>query len=145
MTLTAEQEAAVRVYATAAAWAYHKDTLPEEGQVDLAASFLVHGDLRLVAADVLDAAALHASKQAAEGGGGVKRVKIEGEVEVERFAKPHTSSVDASAWSDRAVQLRQQVSRAGRSGPVPSPLAGIRTGGNTEPVFRVTQPLREAP
>lgn len=137
--LTDAQLRTLQVFVTAAAWAYHEERLSDTERVDPAPALAVLGDLRLVAADILDAAALHASKQATGGSGGLKRVKIEGEIEVEQFAPVHTASVDASTWAALAERLRAQVSRAGRSGPVPSPLAGMRTGSSGGPTFGVTR------
>ncbi|WP_019585225.1 hypothetical protein [Deinococcus apachensis] len=137
--LTDEQLQTLRVFVTAAAWTYHEEELSDTERVNSAVTFAVYQDLRLVAADILDAAALHASKQAAGGSGGVKRLKIEGELEVEKFAQTSTSTVDASTWAALAERLRGQVSWAGRSGLVPSPLAGLRTGSSGGPTFTVTR------
>ncbi|MVN86903.1 hypothetical protein GO986_09010 [Deinococcus sp. HMF7620] len=143
--LTTQQLAAVRTYATAAALNYHNATVPVDDQVDLPASFELHGSLKLVAADVLEAACLQASKAATGSSGGVKRVKVEGEVEIERFAATPVDSVTAQTWCDRAARLRKEVSAASGGGirVIPSPVAGMRVGGNPEPVFRVTRPCRE--
>ena len=146
ITLTPEQLTAVRTYATAAALNYHDAQVPEDDRVDLYAAWIVHQDLRLVAADVLEAACLRASQQAAgTSAGEVKRVKVEGEVETEFFASTPVDSVTASSWCARAERLRKQASSltGGGSRIVPSPLAGMVAGGNTEPVFRITRPCGE--
>ncbi|GGR68193.1 hypothetical protein GCM10008959_32860 [Deinococcus seoulensis] len=144
-TLTPEQLASVRTYATAAALNYHDTQVPEGDRVDLHAAWLVHQDLRLVAADVLEAACLRASQAAAGvSAGNVKRVKVDGEVETEFFAATPVDDVTASSWCARAERLRKQASSgAGGSRIVPSPLAGMVVGGRLEPVFRVTRPCLE--
>lgn len=142
--LTEEQLALVKAYATAAALNYHDSQVPQADRVDLPLSFLVHGDLKLVAADVLEAACFQASKGAATGSGGIKRVKIEGEVEVEKFAATSVDSVTATSWCDRAARLRKEATALPRGPrPVPSPLAAGRMGSNPNPVFGITRPPGE--
>ncbi|MFC4636988.1 hypothetical protein [Deinococcus hohokamensis] len=143
--LTEAQMAKVKTYATAAAFNYHNSEVPADDRVDLPTSFLVHGDLKLVAADVLDAACLQASKGAATGSGGVKRVKIEGELEVEKFARTSVDSVTATAWRDQATRLRAEVKAASAGGGrmVASPVATMHSGNLGGPVFRISSRERE--
>lgn len=140
--LTDAQLAQLRVLATAAALTYHNSTVPEGERVNVAESYAVHGDLRLVAADVLEAACLHASKAASGSSGGVKRIKIDGELEVEKFAATSADSVTAETWCARAARLRAEVKASGAGGGrlVASPLAGMRSGSRPVPVFRITPP-----
>lgn len=136
--LTDEQLAQLRVHATAAALTYHDQVLPEGERVDLAASFAVHGDLRLVAADVLEAACLHVQgRPGPEQTGAVKKIKL-GALEIERAA-PTTAASDqnnATAWCERAARLRKQAES--RAGLIRSPVATMHSS-NSEPVFCVTQ------
>jgi hypothetical protein len=133
--LSSAQLAQVKVFTTAAAWTAH-EALPE--RVDLNVAYAVHGDLRLVATEVLDAVSAAAVAAAAERSGGVKRIKVEGEFELERFAATDGQAAGATAWSARAARLRAEAARAGRGGPVRSPLAGMRTGSSPQPVFQIT-------
>lgn len=140
--LTPEQLAELRVYATAAALKYHDQVVPEAERVDLAASFAVHGDLRLVAADVLEAACLHAKGVAgAATAERVKRFRVEGEYEEEYFAGGSVEGANAESWCARASSLKDQVT-AGRQpgGLIRSPVAGMLSGGSRTPVFQVTRP-----
>lgn len=139
--LTEEQLAALRVHATAAALAYHDRDVPEGERVDLAASFAVHGDLRLVAADVLEAACLHLQGVDAAGATErVKRFRVEGQYEEEYFAGASTEGVSAAAWCARAERLRAEVKAEKRTGGlIRSPLAGMLSGGSGAPVFRITR------
>ena len=134
--LTDAQLAQLRVLATAAALTYHDTTVPEGERVDVAESYAVHGDLRLVAADVLEAACLHAQAQAADGPAQIKRLKDGGE-ELEFFATVSADQVQSGAWCERSARLRKEAGR--RSGLVRAPLAGMRSGSQAEPVFTVTR------
>lgn len=138
--LTDAELAQVKVYAGAAALRYHNSTLPEESRVDLSVSFAVHGDLRLVAADVLEAVCLHASGQPT-GSAAAKRIKV-GKIEIEKAASTARSElqVNAEAWCARAVRLRQDAGR--RTGLIRSPLATMRAGGNPVPTFSIGPPAR---
>lgn len=132
------EQAQLEVLVKPAAWAYH-EALSDEQQVNIPRAFQVHADLRLVAADILETACLLASKQAASGSGGVKRIKIDGELEVEKFAATSSASVDASTWCDQAARLRAEVSQGKRGGLIRAPLAGIRTGSSGGPAFTITR------
>ena len=137
--LTDAQQAQLRVLATAAALTYHNTTVPEGERVDVAESYAVHGDLRLVAADVLEAACLHAQGHpTAAAQAATRKIKI-GPIELERAASTTVSAeqVNAGAWCERASRLRKEAGR--RSGLVRSPLAGMRSGSSPEPVFTVTR------
>ncbi|MDV6376242.1 hypothetical protein [Deinococcus arenicola] len=136
--LTELEQARLEVLVKPAAWTYHL-ALATEQQVNIPRAYAVHADLRLVAADILETACLLASKQAAGSSGGVKRIKIDGELEVEKFAATDASSVDASTWCDQAGRLRQEVAQGNRGGLVRSPLAGIRVGSSGEPTFTITR------
>lgn len=105
----------LRVLVTPAAWAAHQ-ALPEAEQISLPDALEIHGDLRLVAADVLETVCLKAREQNVASTGGLKRLKIEGELEVEYAAGGGAS---ADAWCERAAALHAQV-QTSRSG-VPSP------------------------
>lgn len=136
--LTETEQARLEVLVKPSAWAYH-EALSDEQQVDIPRAFQVHSDMRLVAADILETACLLASKQVAGSSGGVKRIKIEGELEVERFAVTDVASVDASAWCDQAARLRAEVSQGKRGGLIRAPLAGMRTGSSGGPAFTITR------
>lgn len=145
--LTPEQLSAVRTYATAAALNYHNTQVPADDRVDLYAAWVVHQDLRLVAADVLEAASLTAAQNAAvSSSGAVKRVEVDfGETKTEFFADTAVDDVTATSWLARAERLRKAAAAVAGGGSriVPSPLAGIVAGGSLEPVFQVTRPCRE--
>lgn len=140
-TLTAAQLAELKVHATAAALAYHDTTVPAADRVDLASSYLVHEDLRLVAADVLEAACLHAQAHpvVAEASA-IKKIKV-GPIELEKAVARTVppEQVNAGAWCERAARLRREAGR--RTGPLPSPLASMRAGGSNAPVFTITRPI----
>lgn len=136
--LTDLEQAQLEVWVKPAAWAYH-GLLPAEQQVNIPRAFQVYADLRLVAADVLETACLEASKQAAGSSGGVKRIKIDGELEVEKFAATSSASVNADAWCDQAARLRAEVSQSNRGGLIRSPVAGIRTGSSGGLAFTITR------
>lgn len=126
-----------------AAFTYHEAVVPQEEQIDLAVAFLVHGDLRLVAADVLQVACQHASAQQADLGPSVKRFRIEGDYEEEYFPGLSGGAVQAEAWCARAEALRSEVTLAGRSGLLRSPVAGMVSGANPVPVFTVARRSQE--
>ncbi|WP_034383002.1 hypothetical protein [Deinococcus sp. YIM 77859] len=101
--------AQVAVLVTPGAWAYH-EALPEEQQVDLEAAAAVLGsDPRLVAAYLLDVVAAHARSQAASAPAALKRMRVEGEIEIERFAPGSSLAADADAWAALAGGLRAGV------------------------------------
>lgn len=108
MALTDAEQKRLRVLVTPAAWAAH-EALPEVERVSLEDAFEVHGDLSLVAADVLEAACLKARAGAAGVKGGVKRLRVEGEMEVEYTAGGGADGACADAWCARAAALRAQV------------------------------------
>ncbi|GAA5503013.1 hypothetical protein Dxin01_02762 [Deinococcus xinjiangensis] len=132
--LTDSQLAQLKVLATAAALTYHDTTVPEGERVDVAASYAVHGDLRLVAADVLEVACLHAKREVADHPAPVKRMKDGGE-EIEFFASASKVEVSAGGWCDRASRLRKEAES--KAGLIRSPVAGMRSGANPAPVFTV--------
>lgn len=137
--LTDSERASLKVLVTAAALAYHDTTVPEGERVDVIASYAVHGDLRLVAADVLETACLYAQghpetvQQAA-----LKKIKI-GPIELERAASSTVAAdqVNASAWCERAARLRKEAGSL--TGLIRSPLAGMVSGSSPDPVFCVTR------
>ncbi|MCD0160236.1 hypothetical protein IHN63_02840 [Deinococcus sp. 6YEL10] len=92
------------------AWAYHQG-LPA-GQVNVPRALRVRGSVRLVAADVLTAAAAAAQDQAAlTAAGTVKRFRVDGEYEEEYFPGTSPLSAAAARWLTRAAELREaQVS-----------------------------------
>jgi hypothetical protein len=61
--LTPQQLLTLRTYVTPVPWSRHQE-LPGNVQIDPKAAYSVYGDLRLVAADVLDAAAADARAEA---------------------------------------------------------------------------------
>lgn len=138
--LTPEQLAELRVYATAAALKYHDQVVPEAERVDLAASFAVHSDLRLVAADVLRVACLHASSESTLDTAATKRIKV-GPIEIEKAVKAGipANQLNADAWCSRARELTGLVITGKRAGLIRSPLGGMASGNNPEPVFSVTR------
>lgn len=79
-----------------------------------------YGDLRLVAAYVLEqacaSARLQATQAAVQAGPQVKRLKIDGEIEQEFFAPVTPATVQqADAWCQQAAALRAEVARATRT------------------------------
>ncbi len=139
-TLTATQLAELKAHATAAALAYHDTTVPSADRVDLVSSYAVQRDMRLVAADVLEAACLHAQAHPPPvAASAIKKIKV-GPIELEKaVAKTvRPEQVNADAWCARAARLRREAGR--RTGVLPSPLAGMRSGGSTAPVFTITRP-----
>lgn len=109
MPLTSEQLRRVQFLVQPAAWAFH-ETLPDEQAADLEVALAETGDLRLVAAYVLDVVAQAAGRAgAAASAGQVKRFRVEGEYEEEYFAGTSVEAGDAQAWATRAAQLRADV------------------------------------
>lgn len=96
-----------------AAWLrLEPDTAQQGVKLDMAAA--EYGDLRLVAAYVLDRVAAKATQDAAEaaaeGGEQVKRYRAEGDYEEEYFAPaPSVDTVAAGLWGARATGLRDTV------------------------------------
>lgn len=102
----------VQFLVTPAPWAYYEDR--EDLEVDLDEALHQLGDLRLVAAYVLDLAAGAARKDAAQASAGqVKRMK-DGDGEMEYFPATHASEVDAVGWAALAEGLRSEVRAEGR-------------------------------
>lgn len=140
--LTDAQLRQLKVLVGPDAWAYHQ-TLTE--QVDPAAALEVHGNLKLVAADILELACTKASGSSVdEQAGQLKRMKIDGEVEEEYFQASTSAAVNANAWCAKAARYRKEAALPGGVRVVPSPLAGMRTGGSGDPVFCITKPTRES-
>ena len=105
MTAPALDMEALEVLVGAAAWTAHQRLSPEQ-QVKVDTAWRVYGDVRLVAADVLEAACQDAKRTAASGPRTVKRMK-DGAEELEFFAGTSASAEDASAWCQRAADLRE--------------------------------------
>ena len=105
MPLTSEQLRRVQFLVQPAAWAFH-ETLPDGQAADLDVALAETGDLRLVAAYVLDVAAQAAGRVgAAASAGQVKRFRVEEEY----FAGTSVEAGDAQAWAAQAAQLRADV------------------------------------
>lgn len=95
------------------AWAYYAD-LEELDVGGLLTDY--GGDVRLVAADVLEYAAESRATRAATGAQALKAFKVPGEYEEEYFAPPVTADgLNVQAWREKAVALRNEVRRAARS------------------------------
>ena len=137
--LSTEQLAQLKVLMTyPAALKYHDTVVPEDERVDLAVAFAVHGDLRLVAADVLRVACLSASGEPDLTTAATKKIKV-GPIEIEKAVKAgiQISQLNADAWCRRASELMAACALAGRSGLLRSPVAGMASGSNPQPVFVV--------
>lgn len=104
----------LRVLVTPAAWAAH-EALDAAEKVDLELAFEVYGDVRLVAADILETVCLKA-RGAALTAPGKKRLKV-GKIEIEKAATGSASSADADAWCALAARLRDQAAGSGVPGP----------------------------
>lgn len=139
--LTAEQLRHLQVLVGPDAWTYH-GTLAE--QVDPAAALEVHGTLKLVAADVLDLACTNASGRSVdEQAGQLRRMRIDGEVEEEYFQASTSAAVNANAWCTKAARYRKEAAAPPGARLVASPVAGMRAGPTGDPVFGITNPVRE--
>lgn len=114
MPLSADDLKRLRVLVTPAAWAAH-EVLDAAGKVDLELAFEVYGDVRLVAADVLEAVCLKA-RGAALTAPGKKRLKV-GKIEIEKAATGSASTANADAWCALAARLRDQATGSGVPGP----------------------------
>lgn len=114
MALSDADHKRLQVLVTPAAWAAHQ-ALDASVRVDLDGALEVYGDVRLVAADVLEAACLAARRTAATTPG-KKRIKV-GQIEVEKAAAGTTSAVDADAWCAIAARLRTLATGSGVPGP----------------------------
>lgn len=140
-TLTPAQLAKIKAITTPAAFAYNEYELPDEAMVDPAQSYLVHQDVRMVAVDILEAAAAYAEGAGAESSSAeLKRVRIDGELEIERFQATSSAQINAAAWWARARRLRDEIAGGGVPGLLKSPVARMTAGGGTEPVFTITRP-----
>ncbi|GAA5514775.1 hypothetical protein Dcar01_03536 [Deinococcus carri] len=115
MALTDAELKRLRVLVTPPAWAAH-NALPEAEKVNVEDAFEVYGDLRLVAADVLEAACLKASSTAATAPG-KRRIKV-GPIELERSAAGTVDGIQATTWCALATRLREEASGSGFPGPV---------------------------
>ena len=114
MPLSADQLKRLRVLVTPAAWAAH-EVLSAVDRVDAEMAFEVHGDVRLVAADILETVCLKA-RGAALTAPGKKRLKV-GKIEIEKAATGNASSANADAWCALAARLRDQAAGSGVPGP----------------------------
>lgn len=114
MALDAAQLKTLRTYVTPAAWAAHQ-ALPADEQVSVDDAFDVHGDLRLVAADVLETVSLKAAEKAVVAPG-KKKIKVD-VIEVEKAAVGTVSGPQAEAWYKLAERLRSQAGGSGVPGP----------------------------
>ena len=115
MALSADDLKRLRVLVTPAAWAAH-EALDSAEQVDAELAFEVHGDVWLVAADILETVCLKA-RGVALTAPGKKRFKIEG-IEIEKAATGTVSAANADAWCTLAGRLRDQAAGSGVPGPV---------------------------
>lgn len=122
--MDATSRADVAFYAQPAAWTYHEETLDDELKVNLDLAFARLGDLRLVAAYLLDVVCGDARRRAAELAAQIKRVKV-GSIELEKTTSAVNGlTAQADAWCAQATSLRAQVSGEARrrrsgSGSVP--------------------------
>ncbi|GHG21492.1 hypothetical protein GCM10017784_11240 [Deinococcus indicus] len=114
MPLSADDLKRLRVLVTPAAWAAH-EALDAAEKVDLELAFEVYGDVRLVAADVLEAVCLHA-RMAAANTPGKKRLKL-GSIEIEKAATASGDTARAEAWCALATRLRDDATGSGVPGP----------------------------
>lgn len=114
MPLTAAQLDRVKFLAQNDAWTAWESLLPDgERTANLDQALAVHGDLRLVAAYVLDRVAAQARERAAqavEDGAAVSAVKV-GRIEAKLNgeAAGEADRNRAAAWSERARALRVGV------------------------------------
>jgi hypothetical protein len=104
----------LKVLVSPAAWAAHQ-ALSSAEQVSLEEAFEVHGDLRLVAADVLETVCLKAREKAVVAPG-KKRIKVD-VIEIEKAAVGTVSTPQADAWCALATRLRSQAGGSGVPGP----------------------------
>ena len=113
--MDAQQLARLRFLVRPDAWAAWEALVPEAARAEtLALALAEYGDLRLVAAYVLDSVADKAIEDAgaaAEAAGQVvKRFKAGAEYEEEYFAPGASGlTVTAQGWAARAAQLREAV------------------------------------
>lgn len=97
--------------------AYQLDAAQRMALVE--AALTEYRDPRAAAAYVLETVAADLAAKAAGSDGAIKRIKIEGEIEIERAATgPSAGSVQAATLAARAAALRREVRRAARSGIV---------------------------
>lgn len=115
MPLSEAELKQLQVLVTPAAWVAHQ-ALPDASRIDPELAFSVYGDLRLVAADMLEAACL-AARQVAITAPGKKRIKV-GEIEIEKAGTGTVSAANADAWCAAAARLRDQAAGSGVPGPV---------------------------
>lgn len=100
-----------------AAWAYH-GSLPDDQQVDVERAHRVHGDVRLVAADVLTAAGAAARRAWADAqAAALKAFTSESGMRVEFAGGANAPSGDAEEWLAAATRLRAEVAGVRRSRP----------------------------
>lgn len=117
MPLTADQQDELRELVTPPAWAFYS-ALPDDQKINLDVRLrMVGGDLNQLAAAVLRTAAQVASRQAAEGGGGVKKFK-DGAEEIEYFQGQVAEALDAELWLRLAGQLEGLAAGSGLPAPV---------------------------
>lgn len=102
--LTDEQLTELRVLVGPGAWAAH-EALPSGQQADTAVAFTVLGDLRLVAAEVLEAVAAQAGA-----GGSASKVKV-GPLELSLLPDEGLTS-----WLARAARYRALATGSGVPG-----------------------------
>ncbi|MEI3783778.1 hypothetical protein U9R89_21915 [Pectobacterium brasiliense] len=114
MPLTETELKQLQVLVTPAGWLAHQ-ALPELNRIDAELTYGVYGDLRLVAADMLDAACL-AARQVAAVAPGKRRIKV-GKIEVESAAVGSVDATRAEAWCALAARLRVQATGSGVPGP----------------------------
>lgn len=115
MPLTESDLKQLQVLVTPAGWLAHQ-ALPPLNQIDAELTYGVYGDLRLVAADMLDAACL-AARQVAAVAPGKRRIKV-GEIELERAAGGSPDAVNADSWCALATRLRELATGSGVPGPL---------------------------
>lgn len=114
MALSADDTKRLKTYVTPAAWAAHQ-ALPAAEQVSLEDALEVHGDLKLVAADVLETVCLKAREKAVVAPG-KKKIKVD-VIEVEKAAVGTVSTPQADTWCALAARLRSQAGGSGVPGP----------------------------
>lgn len=100
--MTPEQEAQLQ------ALILYPEALTYANQLDVDALLTLHGDVRLVAAEVLAFACT--AKRGTVGQSGAVDIKL-GSLSLKRSASQGTDSVDADAWCARAALLRSEAAR----------------------------------
>ena len=130
MTLTADQLDTLQVLVMPEAWAYQQ-ALPQAQQVDLDRSLRVRGDIRLVAADVLDTAAAAVRAEAVSAGAEAVTAFEVGPIKL-KFTTPVDLSAALNAraanWAALAAGLRSGVASEQRRRSTGSVSVSVEAG-----------------